>query len=50
MTVPLRVRGEGERRAREEMEGQEEASQVAVMAFQGKLRRRELFGSASPER
>lgn len=30
-------------------EGQEEASRVAVMAFQGKLRRRELFGSASAE-
>lgn len=28
-------------------EGQEEASRVAVMAFQGKLRRGELFGSAS---
>lgn len=28
-------------------EGQEEASRVAVMAFQGKLRRRELFGSGS---
>lgn len=26
-------------------EGQEEARRVAVMAFQGKLRRRELLGS-----
>lgn len=30
-------------------EGQEEASRVAVMAFRGKLRRRELFGSGSAE-
>lgn len=30
-------------------EGQEEASRVAVMAFQGKLRRGEVFGSGSAE-
>lgn len=31
-------------------EGQAEASWVAVMAFQGKLRHREMFGSASVQR
>lgn len=33
MTVSLQARGEGETRGREEREGQEEASRVAVMAF-----------------
>lgn len=40
---------EWERRRREEGRVRKEASRVAVMAFQGKLRRRELFGSASVE-
>lgn len=42
MTVPLWARVEGQRRR-----GQEEASRVAVMTFQGKLRCGELYGSAS---
>ena len=48
-TVPLWARQEGGRSGGRG-EGQEEASWVLVMAFQGKLRRRELFGSASVQR
>lgn len=42
MTLPPRREGKDEGG-----EGQEEASRVVVMAFQGKLRHGELFGSGS---
>lgn len=40
---------EGRRTEEKKRRGQEEAHRVAVMAFQCKLRSRELFGSASLE-